>query len=223
MSFNIRALLDDGEAVSRVIRAAAPDVVCIQEAPRFLRWRSRCAALARRSGMVVVGGGRLAGSNLILSTLGVDVEQTHDILFTRDPKLHLRGTALAILRVRGARVAVAGTHLDLEEGPRLRHVGELHATLDRLVPAGVPAVVAGDMNALPDSAVWAALARRGTDAFAAAGEGDGFTYSAVSPVRRIDGIFADAPIEVRSAVVLDGADVRVASDHRPLLVELELP
>jgi endonuclease/exonuclease/phosphatase family metal-dependent hydrolase len=223
LSYNIRALRDDASAVSRVIRAAAPDVVCIQEAPRFLRWRSRCAALARHSGLVVVNGGRPAGSNLVLSTLAVTVESSADVLLTKDPRLHQRGTAIACLRLGSARFAVAGIHLDLREGPRLRHVRELHDAIDAHVDADVPSVVAGDVNDLPGSPVWTALARRGVDAHVAAGSGDGFTYSAINPVRRIDGVFVDARMAVRSITVVDGDDVRLASDHRPLLVELDVP
>lgn len=223
LSYNIRALRDDRDAVIRVIRAAEPHVVCIQEAPRFLRWRSTCAAIARRSGLVVVGGGRPAAANLLLSTLAVDVVETRDVLFTKDPGLHQRGTALARLALDGAPFAIAGTHLDLEPQPRLRHVAELHAAIAAFVPESEPTVVAGDINDLPDSPPWAALAARGQDAFATVGSGDGFTYSATDPVRRIDGVFADLRLGVRHASVIASPDVRIASDHSPLLVELDLP
>src|SRR5581483_8178736 len=114
MTYNVRSMRDDDAALARVISSAAPDVVCVQEAPRFLRWRSTCAALARMSGLVVVGGGRPAGANLIMSTLGVDALSVHDIGFSTDPLLHRRGAALAVLRLRGTTFAVAGTHLDLK-------------------------------------------------------------------------------------------------------------
>ena len=58
------------------------------------------------------------------------------------------------------------------------------------------------------------------DAFAAVGSGDGFTYSAADPVRRIDAVFADPRLRPVSAEVIDSPDVRIASDHRPLLVDL---
>jgi endonuclease/exonuclease/phosphatase family metal-dependent hydrolase len=223
MTYNIRSLRDDGDAVAKVIRAARPDVVCIQEAPRFLRWRTIQAGLARRSGMVVVGGGRPAGSNLILSTLAVTVEAQVNVLLTKDPRLHQRGAALAVLRLRSARFAVAGTHLDLEEEARVRHVGELHAALDRHGPDGVPSVVMADVNDEPDTPVWRALAARGRDAHSVAGIGDGFTWSAMDPHKRIDALFVDAGIEIRSAQALHSPVVAIASDHCPVLVEVDVP
>jgi len=222
LSYNVRSLRDDPLAVARVIRSAQPHVVCVQEAPRFLRWRSKCAELARRSGLVVVSGGRSAAANLILSSLAVDVVQTVDVLFTRDPKLHQRGTAIAVLALDGARFAVAGTHLDVVADPRLRHVEELHAAVTAHVPADVPAIVAGDLNDDPGSAVWGRLAACGVDAWAQCGDGPGYTSTATQPRRRIDAVFADPRLTVVSAAVLDQSDVRVASDHRPLLVEIEL-
>src|SRR5205823_12665874 len=90
-----------------VIRACDADVVCIQEAPRFLRWRSKCAALARDSGMFVVTGGRTAGAMLLLARVGVDVDASYDVLLQKTPRLHQRGLAVGVVRVNGERFAVA--------------------------------------------------------------------------------------------------------------------
>lgn len=219
LSYNIRSMRDDRAALARVIRSARPDVVCVQEAPRFLRWRSTCAKLARTSGLVVVGGGRAAGANLILSSLAVDVLATVDVAFSKDPGLHQRGTAIAVLRLRGSTFAVAGTHLDVKPEPRLKHVAELHAALAEHVPADVPAVVGGDINDHPGSAPWQALVAQRVDAFAHQADRGG----APGTPRVIDGIFVDPRIAVTSARVLDQPDVTIASDHRPLLAVLELP
>ncbi len=222
LSYNVRSVRDDASALARVIRAAEPDVVCVQEAPRLLRWRSKCAALARRSGLVVVAGGRLAAGNLIMSTLGVEVVDVAAQRFSADRGRHRRGAALALLQWHGVCFVVAGTHLDLVAEPRLRHVHELHSVLGRFGGADLVSVIAADVNDTPGSAPWRALTERRRDAFAVAGVGDGFTYDAVRPVRRIDAVFADVRIQVVSATVLAGPDVAVASDHRPLLVELGL-
>ncbi len=220
LTYNIRSMRDDRAALGRVIRSTEPDVVCVQESPRFARWRSLCAQLARTSNLVVVSGGRYAGSNLILSSLGVDVLGTADVLFSRDPGLHRRGTAIAVLSKLGSRFAVAGTHLDLSAAARLRHVTELDAAIARHVPDGVPVIVAGDVNDPPGSATWAALAANRTDVTAGAGV---LTSPARQPAKQIDGIFVDPRIGVVAARVVDHPDVERASDHRPVLAELDLP
>lgn len=222
LSYNVRSLRDDATALARVIRGAQPHVVCVQEAPRLWRWRSACAALARRSGLVIVTGGATAAGNLIMCTLGVEVAATRDALFSRDRGLHQRGAAIARLRWHDIGFTVAGIHLDLAPAPRLRHVGELEDVLAAFAGPDQPVVIAGDVNDRPGSPSWRALTTGRTDAFAAVGVGTGATYSATAPERRIDGVFAGAGLTPITAHVLDGPDVAVASDHCPVLVELRL-
>ena len=222
MTYNVRSMRDDRAALGRVISAADPDVLLVQEAPRFLRWRSLCAELARRGGLVVVGGGRPAAANLVLSTLRIDVVATHDVRFSTDPGLHRRGAAIAILQAGSFRFAVAGTHLDLREEPRLRHVAELNRAIAAHVPADVPVVVAGDVNDRPGSRTWQAIADGRVDAFAAAGTGGGFTSTAAAPHQRIDGIFADPRLSLRSASVVTHPDAAAASDHLPVVAEFDI-
>ncbi|HEY8728811.1 MAG TPA: endonuclease/exonuclease/phosphatase family protein [Acidothermaceae bacterium] len=216
----MRSLRDDAQAVSTVIRACEPDVVCIQEAPRFLRWRSKCAALARESGLVVVTGGRPAAAMLVLVALRVRVLDAADILLSRKRGLHQRGIALATLELNNASFAVASVHLDLDAAERRRHVDEI---VDRTSKVAAPLIVAGDINEEPHAPAWRALAEHYTDAYAAAASGGEFTYSAVDPVRRIDGIFVDPSIEVVSCGVPDVPGIERASDHRPLLAVVRLP
>jgi endonuclease/exonuclease/phosphatase family metal-dependent hydrolase len=220
LTYNVRSMRDDRAALGQVIRSAEPDVVLVQESPRFAHWRSLCAQLARVSNLVVVGGGRPAGSNLILCTLEVSVVSTADVLFSKDRGLHRRGTAIAVLTKQGRRFAVASTHLDLDPAPRLRHVAELDMAIAAHVPAGVPVVIGADVNDHPGSPAWLALTAQRSDA---AGTGSGPTYPSRDPRRRIDGIFADPALRVSAVRVLDGPEVQIASDHRPVLVELHLP
>lgn len=221
MTYNVRSLRDDDDAVARVIRAAQPDVICIQEAPRFLRWRSKAASLSRRAGMLTVTGGRPASGNLILCTMGVDTLQSWDIALSVEPGLHQRGVAVALMSYRGAQFAIAGTHLDLRSEPRVRHVAEIEEALAAVLPAGTPIIIAGDMNDAPGSPVWSALTEHRVDAAAAASAEPAVTFSAQAPRRRIDGIFVDPRFSVRSVQVIESADVLVGSDHRPVVADLE--
>ena len=50
VSWNIRDLTGDVQAVQAVLRLVAPDVVCLQEAPRRPGSALRIAALARATG-----------------------------------------------------------------------------------------------------------------------------------------------------------------------------
>ena len=160
---------------------------------------------------------------MILSTLSVDVLHTVDVLFSKDARLHQRGTAIAVLKKGDSVFAVAGTHLDVVEEPRVRHVGELHAAIAKHVPAGIPTIVAGDMNCHPGSAPHQLLAKQRRDAFAVAGKGEPWTSKPGDPVQTLDYVFVDPSIEVVSVEVIQGPDVALASDHRPVLAELNLP
>lgn len=220
LSYNIRSLRDDRSAVPRVITDAAPDLVCIQEAPRFLFWRRKCAWLARATGLRIVSGGRIAAANLLLARPGVTVARADSVLFTKDPRLHQRGMAMADVNVDDCRLVIAGTHLDGYPEPRLRHIAELTRALTDFAGAA-PVVLAGDMNEDPGNPGWVELERIGVDAFAAAGRGDGNTLNVQHPTRRIDGVFVGPGLAVRSARAIDSADVRIASDHRPVLCEID--
>lgn len=212
LSYNIRSLRDDTDALFEVVRAAQPDVVCVQEAPRFLRWRSRCADLARRTGLVVVSGGRTAGDSLLLAHVRVGVREAHAVRLTPTPGLHRRGLAYARVRVDGDELVVASAHLGLCADERVRHAAEISALLS---PYSLPVVLGADVNEPPGSAAWEALHTRWPAAPALGG-----TFTARSGRQRIDAVFTD--LAVRSAHVLTGGQVERASDHRPVLVDLDL-
>ena len=223
LSYNIRSLRDDKAAVARVIQGADAHVVCVQEAPRFLRWRSKAAALARRSGLVVITGGRPAAGNLLLCDLAVTVHSTASIRLTHRPGIHRRGAAVAVCSLAGHRFALVGTHLDLYAGDRLRHAHELFARLHEVIgDDSVPIVLAGDINELPGEQAFAVFGSRLRDAFAAAGTGPGDTVPVGTPIKRIDAVFADRRLPILSCRVLDGPDVASASDHRPVRAEIDL-
>jgi endonuclease/exonuclease/phosphatase family metal-dependent hydrolase len=232
LSYNIRSMRDDKQALVRVIIACDPDIVCIQEAPRFFRWRTKCAWLAHETGLVVLTGGRAAGAMLLLGSLRTKVIYAENIKLDKLPGLHQRGIALAVLDVPGprnlvARMCVGSIHLSLAAHERksqttavLRHMERVSA----LPEVGTPhIVVAGDMNERPAGDCWQLLASRLCDCYPAAPWGGEFTSTAKNPYKRIDGIFVSSPIKVVSCGVpehLPGLDV--ASDHRPVLATLRV-
>ncbi|UQA95958.1 endonuclease/exonuclease/phosphatase family protein [Streptomyces halobius] len=227
LSYNIRSLRDDRAALVRVIRACAPDLVLIQEAPRFFRWRKAAERLARRSGLVYVTGGGTTAGPMILSTLRVHVERTEDVLLPRTPGLHQRGFATAVVRIGRARLGVLSCHLSLADEERYTQAGLL---LDRLVRLDVPyAVAAGDLNDPPDGRSFQRLAGALTDGWVAKPWGGEFTSTPHEPHQRIDAVFTTPGVEVLGCGVPQGllgvreADLKAATDHLPVLAALRVP
>ncbi|MEV7420671.1 endonuclease/exonuclease/phosphatase family protein [Streptomyces sp. NPDC089919] len=228
LSYNIRSLRDDEDALARVIRACAPDLVFVQEAPRFFRWRKHAARLASKADLVVLGGGATAAGPALLCSLRVFVERTEDVLLPLTPGLHRRGLATAVVRIGGARVGLVSTHLSLAREERYAQAG---AALDALRGLGVPhGLLAADVNEEPSGAAFGLLAGSLQDAFAVAplgGAGD--TFPAVAPGRRLDAVFATKGVEVLGCGVPLGlpgvspGDLVAATDHLPVLAALRLP
>ncbi|MER7761225.1 endonuclease/exonuclease/phosphatase family protein [Streptomyces sp. NPDC097619] len=223
LSYNIRSLRDDEDAVARVVRACAPDLVLVQEAPIFFRWRKHAARLAAKSDLVVLSGGGTAAGPLLLCSLRATVERTEDVLLPRTPGLHRRGFATAVVRFGGARLGVLSTHLSLQAAERRTQAGML---LDRLAGLGAPhAVAAGDINEEPGGGAFRLLADSLQDCAAVRPWGGSPTWPATAPRKRIDAVFATPGIEVLGCGVpaLPRADLTAATDHLPVLAALRLP
>ncbi len=230
LSYNIRSMRDDREALARVIRACAPDIVCVQEAPRFFRWRKYAAWLGRHTGLTYVTGGATAAGPMILASLRAHVEDARDVLLPRTPGLHQRGFATARLRFgTEARLGVVSFHLSLQAQERRR---QARALLERVAALGGPGVggvvAAGDVNESARGATFGLLTEGMRDAWAARPWGDEYTSTPREPHQRIDAVFATQDVEVLGAGVprglpgVDGADLVAATDHLPVLAALRI-
>ncbi|MEV0846873.1 endonuclease/exonuclease/phosphatase family protein [Streptomyces sp. NPDC049954] len=226
LSYNIRSLRDDTEALSRIIRACAPDVVLLQEAPRFFRWRKQLSRLARGSGLVTLAGGGTAAGPALLCSLRARVESTEDVLLPLTPGLHRRGLSTAVLRFGAARLGVVSCHLSLQKDERYAQGGML---LDKVAGLGTQyAVAGGDINERPGGRTFRLLAGELRDAWTVRPAGGEHTSTAADPRQRIDALFVTEGVEVLGCGVPDlpgvtEADLRAASDHLPVLAALRLP
>ncbi|MGW3205140.1 endonuclease/exonuclease/phosphatase family protein [Streptomyces sp. NPDC001135] len=227
LSYNIRSMRDDTRALARVITACAPDLVLIQEAPRFFRWHKKLARLAAATGQVILTGGATAAGPAILCSLRATVERAEDILLPLTPGLHRRGLAVAVIRFGGARLGVISCHLSLDDKERYEQAGLL---LERLADLGVEhAVVGGDLNEGPGGPAFRLVSASLRDCRAVAPWGGEETWPHSEPPERIDAVFVTEGIEVLGCgVPLDqpgvtGADLKAATDHLPVLAALRVP
>ncbi|MGV9689455.1 endonuclease/exonuclease/phosphatase family protein [Streptomyces sp. NPDC003444] len=224
LSYNVRSMRDDEDALARVIRACAPDVVFVQEAPRFFRWRKHAARLAAKSDLVVLSGGATAAGPLLLCSLRATVERTEDVLLPLTPGLHRRGLATAVVRFAGARVGLISCHLSLRKDERYAQAG---LVLDRVAALGTPHVlVGGDLNERPGGPAFTRLTGKLRDGWAEAPWGGEHTSIPEDPHQRIDAVLATPGVEFLGCGVptgLDPADLRAATDHLPVLAAVRVP
>jgi endonuclease/exonuclease/phosphatase family metal-dependent hydrolase len=224
LSYNVRSLRDDTDALVRVVRGCRPDLVCLQEAPRFALWRTRRRRFARRCDLEVAAGGRAAGLAVLAGARARVLHREYHLL-TRVPKLHRRALAIVVTELEGARLIVASTHLDLAPAARRVHAAEVIGLLGRARERyGAPVVLAGDMNEAPGGPAWELLCRTFRDAYVIAPSGAGETFTAARPRHRIDAVFADPRIDVIGCGVPAGPYLGrhyvQATDHRPVVAEL---
>lgn len=140
--------------------------------------------------------------------------------FAKEP----RGALWAEISVQGQKVQFFNTHLSIWRGEGLLQAQALQSPEWLQNPECLgPVVVCGDLNALPHSRAFNTLRKSLRDVQL---ELDGHrphkTLPAFYPISRIDHVFIGHGIRALSADVPRTRLERVASDHLPLIVEIEL-
>ena len=235
--FNIHAGKDAAGAgnlddVADLVRSTAADLVLLQEVDRGTRRSGKVdqlTILGGRSGLSAVFGRSLnydGGEYGIaaLSRAGFVAHFTEGL-----PVKPLQARAGGSYEPRAALVVVArtpignltalNTHLDAsrDDGYRMQEAAHVLALVERSKKSKMPIVAGGDFNAEPDSEVHKRLLAGGLrDAWMECGAGDGLTYPADKPIKRIDYLFLTGSLRCSDARVIE---TRI-SDHRPLLVTL---
>jgi endonuclease/exonuclease/phosphatase family metal-dependent hydrolase len=222
---------DNLERVAELVRATRADVVLLQEVDRGTRRSGNVdqpAVLAQRTGLAAAFGKTLDYDGgeygiAVLSRWPV----RHDTL-VRLPveppqeraggRYEPRGAQRVLLRAPAGDLGVVNTHLDASREDHYRRQ-EIRTVLAVSRDAARIVLVGGDFNSTPESEVQAATRQAGIrDAWLLCGRGDGYTYPANVPIKRIDYLYLMGPATCSRAEVLESH----ASDHRPLLVTVQV-
>ncbi|GLZ78210.1 metal-dependent hydrolase [Actinorhabdospora filicis] len=217
----------DLERVASFIESWDVDIVGLQEVDRHWGersgWADQPALLAKRLGMRVVYGANL---DLAPPAEGLPRRQYGTAILSRWPILdwsntllpkfpagEQRGLLRATVQAHGARVTFAGTHLQHTSA------AERQAQADAIVAllGQRRTVLVGDLNATPEQPEIVTLTGVYADAWAAVGDGPGYTYDALNPHARIDFVLATPDVRAVGARVV--TEAAAASDHLPVVVE----
>ena len=229
MTFNIHVGVGmdqklDLQRIADVIIKEKPDLVGLQEVDRGVKrtdGKDEIAELAAMTRMdyafahnLDYQGGQY-GVAILSRSLLKNVEHKK---FENKREAERRGMLRAEVEVDGKVVNFVTTHLDYqyEDG----RVFETEQMLQFLEDVQGPLIVVADMNDEPNGAAYKVMRSRFADAWIAGhGKGEGFSYPADKPVKRIDHIFfrADAFKAKRVEAVQT-----LASDHLPVIAELQL-
>ena len=119
-----------------------------------------------------------------------------------------------VLKVQGKKLLFLNTHIDHrpDDSERLKNVEQFKEILEKF--PGMPVIFCGDFNSMPGSRTHTQMKRLLADSWEEAGQGDGFTFPADKPNRRIDYLW----ISRRSVKPLKiYVPETLASDHLPLV------
>ena len=220
VSYNVHGLRDDTAALTGTVRGLAPDVLIVQEAPRRLRWRTRCAQLARALGLVYAAGGLPSLGNVIMVSHRVRIHHTWHLQFPLTPGRHLRGAVFARASVARTGLVLAGAHLATDPAER---PAQAHALARELAGLAEPVVLGVDVNETCGGSAWRTLVDALADTAAGHPAAGTATYPTGDPRDRIDLLLADPRLAVAGYQVVDTATARLASDHLPVVADLLVP
>lgn len=223
MTYNVHQGFDAGnipsvDRIADVIIAEDPDVVVLQEVVRgwmIDEQHDVLTVLAERTGMSYVFGPAIGDvyGNAVLSRL--PISGVRYISYERQPQLRHQPRGAILFSV--ADVLVIATHLDHIDSRTASAVrqGQVHSLLAAW-NAQRPAVVAGDLNAVPGLPELRLLEDAGFRDLVKDDGADQPTIPAGVPDERIDYVWG---IGVRGSGAHTVATT--ASDHRPVVVTIE--
>ncbi len=216
----------DPERTARVIEGARADIVALQEVDFGRGPRAEHSAvdrLAARLGMrshftYTRDGARGHFGNAVLTPHALELVAEGILPRRRD---EARAVQWLKIGSNGLQVHLMNTHLSVSFRERNAQMNALLGAEWAVRARDLPLVVCGDLNASPWSMVYRKLSRDLKDA--QCGKTRQATWPSRLPFLRIDHIFVSPEVAIRDARVVDDGLARVASDHLPLVAELDLP
>jgi endonuclease/exonuclease/phosphatase family metal-dependent hydrolase len=207
----------DPGRVARVIRELAADVVALQEVESHHGGLDALEFLGRETGMTAVPGPTMLrtegdyGNALLTRSRLLEVRRL-DLSFPgREP----RGALDVTLEAGRLAVRIIATHLGLRPVERRHQIDTILAGLAQPNPG--PTVLLGDLN---EWFLWGRPLRRLHAHFGPTPAPA--TFPAHWPVFALDRVWVQPLRSLRKLAVHDSRLARVASDHLPLVAEIDL-
>ncbi|HEV8368314.1 MAG TPA: endonuclease/exonuclease/phosphatase family protein [Pyrinomonadaceae bacterium] len=214
----------DLQRIADVINREKPDLVGLQEVDRGVKrteGKDEIAELAAMTRMdyafahnLDYQGGQY-GVAILSRFLLLNVDHR---MFENRREAERRGMLRVEVEVEGKRVNFVTTHLDYqyEDG----RVFETEQMLKFLESVKGPLIVVADLNDEPTGAAFKLMLTKFEDAWASSrAKGDGFSYPADKPIKRIDHIlYRSGSLKATKARVIE----TLASDHLPVIAEVQL-
>lgn len=218
-TYNARSFRGGVDRAAALFRSldGPPDLLMVQECGR----RRSTRAFAEALGMGLVSSHRpfRRVRNAVLYGPSWRPLSAGIVDLPRERGAMPRGYVSVRLRREGVTLTAASAHLGLGGAERRRHARLL---ADELVAGGDPVLLGADLNEGPEGPAARWICGRLFDAFALAGLGNGETFPARSPSARIDYVLVGEGVRVLDARVLAGPAASRASDHLPVVADLEL-
>jgi endonuclease/exonuclease/phosphatase family metal-dependent hydrolase len=211
--------------IAEIIKREGADIVALQEVDKGVERTARRdlpAELAKLTGLACVfsnnfhfQGGEYG--NAVLTRFPVVAATNTHYRMLREGEQ--RGLLQLVLNVHGRAMRFLATHIDHrpDDSERTLNVGEIQTMLRS---SNTPAMVCGDFNDVPASRTHTLMRQAFDDSWELAGQGDGYTFSADKPRKRIDYIWISKGREL--VPVRLWVPQTEASDHLPLAGEFEL-
>lgn len=213
----------DLKRIAEVIKRERADLVGLQEVDRGVERTGRVDEIAELARLTDMGYAfadnlRYQGGWYGVAVLSrFPIERIEHWRYANRREAERRGLLRVVVFARGRRLSFVTTHLDYqrEDG----RVFEAEQLLRSLADVNEPLIVSGDFNEEPDGDAYRLMRARFADAWTDnAAAGDGRTYPADIPTKRIDYVFYRSGDGGRLRVTSARVVPTQASDHRPLLV-----